>query len=602
MAELTRDETRYYHLSDVEEYPVAAGVTVYEGAAVGENGSGYARPLVAGDPFLGFASKRASNSAGIAGAERVPVKTNGLVKLLVTGVTVAANKGAEVYASNDGTFTVSAYGNSKIGKVHKVESDSYALVRIDVASGASAKIRNYDTNNTFNPGINTIADDIVSASALGGTASYPNRVGHELFTSEVAGDGVTSSFVLAAGFIVNDVTWENISVLVRLSTGAYTATTPTVTDGYGTTSVTVSLSPTPAASSTIFFKIIGENPKTGTAANQAAILGGYDNVSNKLMSQINGSHCFIDGTGTGHDVISGGSYHAIKNSTYSNVCGGTYNRIYGSDNATIVGGVNNYILSSAGAITGGVQNAIISSNYAVLFGTLLSLSSSSYSIAAGRLHTITGTDAAVFGNGMTVTGNSSIAAGYQNSETAYSAVFGRSNVMGGDYSFSVGYSNISTTQQHVVMSGYLGKAQTPGERFFSHGAVGKAAGLRQSSNVTLAVRTTNATETIMTALQAQTNIKVSTDCAAYVTGKLVAYNEDKSEAASFNVQALLKYSGGTGTLIYSNCPIQGGSAITWSARVVEGASRFDVRVTGGAAKNIQWFADINVVFVDVAIA
>lgn len=136
MAELTRDETRYYHLSDIEEYPVAAGVTIYEGAAVGENGSGYARPLVAGDPFLGFASKRASNVAGVAGAERVQVKTNGLIKLLVAGVTVAENRGAEVYASNDGTFTVSVSG-SKIGKIHKVESNGYALVRIDVASGES---------------------------------------------------------------------------------------------------------------------------------------------------------------------------------------------------------------------------------------------------------------------------------------------------------------------------------------------------------------------------------------------------------------------------------------------------------------------------------
>jgi hypothetical protein len=459
-----------------------------------------------------------------------------------------------------------------------------------------------DTKNILNPAINTCASDLSSITVSGGTASYPNRVGHELFTSEVAGDGVTSSFVLACGFTVNDVTWENISVLVRQSTGAYTVTTPTVTAGYGTASITVSLAPTPAASSTIFFKVIGENSKTGTTANQAAVYGGYDNVSNKLMSQINGAHCFIDGTGTGHDVISGGSYHAIKNSTYSNICGGTYNRIYGSDNATIVGGVNNYIFSSAGAVTGGVQNAVISSNYAVLFGTLLTLTSSSYSIAAGRLHTITGTDAAVFGNGMTVSGNSSIAAGYQNSATAYSAAFGRSNILGGDYSACFGFSNQAGTGQHTFLTGYLGKAQTAGERLFSHGAAGKAAGLRQSSNITLANRTTDANETILLALQAANNVKVSTDCAAYITGKLVGYNETKAEAASYEINALIRYSAGTGTLVYQTCAIQGGSAITWTARVVEGASRFDVRVTGEAAKNIQWFAEVNVLFVDVAIA
>jgi len=134
MAELTRDETRYYHLSDIEEYPVAAGVTIYEGAAVGADGFGYARPLVAGDPFLGFAGKRASNVAGSNGDMYVQTKTNGLVKLQVVGIPVGINTIVDVYAIDDGTFTVNGLGNSLIGKIHKIDNYGYALVRIKVAS------------------------------------------------------------------------------------------------------------------------------------------------------------------------------------------------------------------------------------------------------------------------------------------------------------------------------------------------------------------------------------------------------------------------------------------------------------------------------------
>jgi len=60
MTTLSADKPRDYQLGDREEYPVIAADIIYEGAAVGENGSGYARPLQAGDPFgqnagLGFA-------------------------------------------------------------------------------------------------------------------------------------------------------------------------------------------------------------------------------------------------------------------------------------------------------------------------------------------------------------------------------------------------------------------------------------------------------------------------------------------------------------------------------------------------------------------
>jgi len=58
MATLAVDTPRDYETGVEAVYnhvPVIADDIIYAGAAVGDNASGYARPLQAGDPFLGFA-------------------------------------------------------------------------------------------------------------------------------------------------------------------------------------------------------------------------------------------------------------------------------------------------------------------------------------------------------------------------------------------------------------------------------------------------------------------------------------------------------------------------------------------------------------------
>ncbi|NCS83375.1 MAG: cytoplasmic protein, partial [Cyanobacteria bacterium] len=56
MTTLAKDQSRDFQQGEINDTPVIATDIIYEGAAVGDNGSGYARPLVAGDPFLGFAA------------------------------------------------------------------------------------------------------------------------------------------------------------------------------------------------------------------------------------------------------------------------------------------------------------------------------------------------------------------------------------------------------------------------------------------------------------------------------------------------------------------------------------------------------------------
>lgn len=134
MTTLAANTQREYQLDDKEEYPVVADDIIYQNAAVGENAAGYARPLVAADPFLGFNVAKADNTGGSAGAIAAQVRTRGRVRLTVAGATViTANDRAPVYASDDDTFTLTATGNSLIGFVSRWIASTDCIVEFDAA-------------------------------------------------------------------------------------------------------------------------------------------------------------------------------------------------------------------------------------------------------------------------------------------------------------------------------------------------------------------------------------------------------------------------------------------------------------------------------------
>jgi len=141
-ATLAADKARPYELGELEAYPAIASDIIYEGAAVGENASGYARPLVAGDVFLGFAESQADNSTGSAGAIYVRVRTRGKAQLAVAGATaVTANDRPLVYASDDDTFTLTASTNSIIGRVSRWVSSGVCIVEFDSTLAAAEAAR-----------------------------------------------------------------------------------------------------------------------------------------------------------------------------------------------------------------------------------------------------------------------------------------------------------------------------------------------------------------------------------------------------------------------------------------------------------------------------
>lgn len=162
MTTLSQDVARAYEQGDRNHIPVIAADIIYEGAAVGDNGSGYARPLTAGDPFRGFAVTQADNSAGSAGAITVEVRHEGRVQLSIGSLAIT-DVGKPVYASDDATFTLTATSNSYVGRVIRWVSSGVGVVDFCAAKGELGSF----TALTDNSG-GTAADTI---AAIGGTYS-----------------------------------------------------------------------------------------------------------------------------------------------------------------------------------------------------------------------------------------------------------------------------------------------------------------------------------------------------------------------------------------------------------------------------------------------
>jgi hypothetical protein len=140
MATRASDIARPFELTgtpDLNDLPVIASDIIYEGSAVGDNGAGLSRPLVAADPFLGFAERQCDNSAGAASAKSVRVRQRGYVQASVTGVASADDVGTTVYMSDDDTFTNVSTGNSAIGKVHRWISGTTCIVYFEAVTQRS---------------------------------------------------------------------------------------------------------------------------------------------------------------------------------------------------------------------------------------------------------------------------------------------------------------------------------------------------------------------------------------------------------------------------------------------------------------------------------
>lgn len=128
MTTLAADKPRAVEHGRINSLPVIAADIIYEGAMVGDNASGFARPLVAGDPFRGVALRKVDNTLGAAGDKRVEVDTDCYLELPITSLAIT-DVGKQVFASDDDTFTLTQTTNTCIGYVHRWVSTGIGIIR-----------------------------------------------------------------------------------------------------------------------------------------------------------------------------------------------------------------------------------------------------------------------------------------------------------------------------------------------------------------------------------------------------------------------------------------------------------------------------------------
>jgi len=205
MTTLAVNSPRAWSVGEIEDYPVIASDIIYDGAAVGlVDGTGHARPLAAGDRFVGFALEQANNSAGAAAAITIKVRAKGLIQLAVTGA-VITDVGQPVYASDDDTFTLNPADGSFIGLVRRYVSAGVAIVE-------------------FGPELRDPWAHKTVRETLTGTKTFDAQDSGKLFCVTAAGDGDALTLpAIAAG----------LSGLTILAVGAFGTTAVTVDPNSG---------------------------------------------------------------------------------------------------------------------------------------------------------------------------------------------------------------------------------------------------------------------------------------------------------------------------------------------------------------------------------
>jgi hypothetical protein len=138
---LSANASRNYEPDSLHEsaQPAQAVVT-YAGSALTRDSGGEVGPLNTSETFVGFAIAKVDNSGGSAGDLNVPVYDRGVVELTVTGLDDNNDLGDAVYATDDGTFTLTASGALQIGKVIQVKDLTNNICRVQFEGDVARSI------------------------------------------------------------------------------------------------------------------------------------------------------------------------------------------------------------------------------------------------------------------------------------------------------------------------------------------------------------------------------------------------------------------------------------------------------------------------------
>jgi hypothetical protein len=121
----------------LQSYPLYRALKPYEGSMVFRKSDGYAcLTSAAANPFLGHAWAAADNSAGGDGDVEVYVRSGRYRAKVSISALAITDVGKAVYASDDGTLTLTATAHSYVGRVTKWISTGVGIVEFQ-SSGAA---------------------------------------------------------------------------------------------------------------------------------------------------------------------------------------------------------------------------------------------------------------------------------------------------------------------------------------------------------------------------------------------------------------------------------------------------------------------------------
>jgi hypothetical protein len=326
---------------------------------------------------------------------------------------------------------------------------------------------------------------------------------------------------------------------------------------------------------------------TGTNAHYAVIGGGYDNVNNALAGVLTGFHCLIESAAT-HGTINGGSYHKILDGDYSVIGGGTLNEINvvdGGAYAVIGGGHTNKVTGKYGTVAGGYLNQANGERSMVLGGSNNIASAYGSSISGGFSNTASGNQSVV------TNGQSNTASG------SGAAVFGgRNNVASGIDSMITGGAYNEATSQESIVRGLYGKSTTRGQQVTGGGRF-SLTGDAQESKYVLRRQTTDATTANLGVDGAGVVPTITNNGAWIFSAQVVA--KSGADIKAWKVEGIF-YKDGTNGAAFLGTPTvtvvgETAGASAWTVGTLAGSATLNLRITGEAARTINWVGKIETV-------
>lgn len=183
---LTSNIAARRRLKEYNVFPLAAGVKVFQGGALGLNTNGFARPLQAGDRFVGIAEADYDNTDGANGDIFARVLNEAAYEFPITGLTGHNDWGKPVYAVDDNTFTLNRTSaiagggtlvHSYVGTVYQFVSTGVGVFHYDILKGGKAGIVPL-TDNSGGTASTTLAaiTDVPTRNAVASIAAQLNAL------------------------------------------------------------------------------------------------------------------------------------------------------------------------------------------------------------------------------------------------------------------------------------------------------------------------------------------------------------------------------------------------------------------------------------------